>query len=550
MLNTIFGIVGWIGTLLVFGGVAIRVFRPEWDQYAYWAAIAGLVCVGLYTLTQWREIGRSFQKRETKLGAMMSISVVAVLAILVGINWAVTRRDKRWDLTAAASYTLSDQTVKVVQNLKAPVKVLVFDAPGGFQRFRDSLAMYTTASPNIQVEYVDIDREPARAREYTIAAPGTVVMEYDGRREKVMSEREQDLTNNLIKVTTGRQVKAYFVQGHGEHDSVGNDRPGYASVVDALKRDNYTVDKIVLAQTPAGVPADASVLIIAGPTADYLKPEVDAIRTYLRKGGKALFLLDPPVGESARTAPTLEALLKEWGITLGHDVVIDASGMGQLLGTDASVPVVASYPQHPVTENFDLLTAFPLSQSVRGEAGVELGKANTQNVINTSDRSWSEADVKSLASGGKVSLDEAAGDHRGPITIALSLSMDAPDAPASAADAASPAASAPGGSPAAGEKPADGAKPAPKPQMRILVVGDSDFATNAAAGIQGNADLFVNMNNWLTQQEDLISIHPRDAGDRRVTMTADQQRRLLWLSLLFIPGLILGSGVYTWWQRR
>ena len=544
MLNTIFGIVGWIGTLLVFAGVAIRFLRPEWFQYAWWASIGGLACVLLYMLTQWREIGRSFQKRETKLGAMMSISVIAVLAILIGINWVVTRRDKRWDLTAAGSYTLSDQTVKILSGLKTPVKVLVFDVPNSFQRFRDSLTMYTNASPNVQVEYVDMDKEPARAREYAIVSPGTVVMEYDGRREKVMSEREQELTNNLIKVTTGRQVKAYFVQGHGERDTAGNDRPGYASVVDALKRDNYTIDKVVLAQSQAGVPADASVLIVAGPKADYLKPEVDAIRTYLRKGGKVLFLLDPPVGESARTAPTLEALLKEWGITLGHDVVIDISGMGQLLGTDASVPVVASYPQHPVTENFDLLTAFPLAQSVKGEAGVELGTANTQNVINTSDRSWSESDVKSLASGGKVSLDEKAGDHRGPITIGLSLSMDAPDAPTSAP------AGAPGDKPAGGEKPADGAKPAPKPQMRLMVVGDSDFASNAAAGIQGNADLFVNMNNWLTQQEDLISIHPRDAGDRRVTMTADQQRRLLWLSLLFIPGLILGSGVYTWWQRR
>jgi len=542
MLNTIFGIIGWIGTLLVFAGVAIRVFRPEWDQYAWWAAVGGLACVGFYTLTQWREIGRSFQRRETKLGAMMSISVAAVLVILIGVNWAVSRRDKRWDLTAAGAYTLSDQTVKVLGNLKTPVKVLVFDEPNGFQRFRDSLTMYTNASKNIQVEYVDMVREPARAREYTVVTPGTVVMEYAGRREKVMSEREQDLTNNLIKVTTGRQVKAYFVQGHGERDTLGNDRPGYASVVDAMKRDNYTVDKVVLAQSQAGVPADASVLIIAGPSADYLQPEVDAIRTYLRQGGKALFLLDPPVGASARTTPTLEGLLKQWGITLGHDVVIDISGMGQLLGTDASVPVVASYPSHPVTENFDLLTAFPLSQSVKGEAGMELGAtASTQNVINTSDRSWSESDVKSLATGGKVSLDEKAGDHRGPITIALSLSMDAPDAPPSAANAASE------------DKPAEGAKPedAPKkPQMRIMVVGDSDFASNAAAGIQGNADLFVNMNNWLTQQEDLISIHPRDTGDRRVTMTADQQRRLLWLSLLFIPGLILGSGVYTWWQRR
>lgn len=544
MLNTILGVIGWVGTLLVFAGVAIRLFRPQWDQYAYWAAVAGLVCVGVYTLSQWREIGRSFQKRETKFGAMMSVSVIAVLAILVGINWAVNRRDKRWDLTAAASFTLSDQTTKVLSGLNTPVKVLVFEAPGNFQRFRDALGMYTNASSNIQVEYVDMDREPIRAREYDIAAPGTVVMEYGGRREKVMSDREQDLTNTLIKVTTGRQPKAYFVQGHGERDMMGNDRPGYASVVDLMKRDNYTVDKIVLAQMPEGVPADASVLIVAGPTTDYLKPEIDAIRTYLRKGGKALFMIDPVVGEGARPMPMLEGLLKEWGISLGHDVVIDASGMGKLLGADASVPVVASYPQHPVTENFDLLTAFPLAQSVRGEAGVELGLANTQDLLQTSDRSWSESDVKSLVSGGQVALDEASGDHRGPITIALSLAMDAPDA------AAAPAAEA-----AAAKTPADGEKPAEdaaakKPQMRLMVVGDSDFASNAAAGIQGNADLFVNMNNWLTQQEDLISIHPRDAGDRRITMTADQQRNVLWLSLLVIPGLILGSGVYSWSKRR
>jgi len=544
MLNTILGVIGWVGTLLVFAGVAIRLFRPQWDQYAYWAAVAGLVCVGLYTLSQWREIGRSFQRRETKLGAMMSVSVIAVLAILVGVNWAVSRRDKRWDLTAAASFTLSEQTLKVLNGLKTPVKVLVFEAPGGFQRFRDALGLYTTASSNIQVEYVDMDREPIRAREYDIAAPGTIVMEYEGRREKVMSDREQELTNTLIKVTTGRQPKAYFVQGHGERDITGNDRTGYASVVDVLKRDNYTVDKIVLAQTPEGVPADASVLVIAGPTTDYLQPEVDAIRTYLRKGGKALFMIDPVMGEAARPMPALEALLKEWGISLGHDVVIDASGMGKLLGADASVPVVASYPSHPVTENFDLLTAFPLAQSVRGEAGVELGMANTQNVLQTSERSWSESDVKSLVSGGKVAMDEASGDHRGPITIALSLSMDAPDAPASAADEAT------AGKTAEGQKPAAGEEAPKKPQMRVMVVGDSDFASNAAAGIQGNADLFVNMNNWLTQQEDLISIHPRDAGDRRITMTADQQRNLLWLSLLIIPGLILGSGVYSWSKRR
>src|SRR4030095_1091734 len=98
MLNTIFGIVGWIGTLLVFAGVAIRLFRPQWDQYAYWAAVSGLVCVGLYTLSQWREIGRSFQRRETKLGAMMSVRAITALAILVGVNYAVSRRHKNTGL--------------------------------------------------------------------------------------------------------------------------------------------------------------------------------------------------------------------------------------------------------------------------------------------------------------------------------------------------------------------------------------------------------------------------------------------------------------------
>jgi ABC-type uncharacterized transport system involved in gliding motility auxiliary subunit len=291
---------------------------------------------------------------------------------------------------------------------------------------------------------------------------------------------------------------------------------------------------------PEGVPADASVVVIAGPATDYYQPEIDAIRTYLRKGGKALFMLDPIVGEGARPTPLLEGLLKEWGISLGHDVVIDASGMGKLFGADATVPVVMTYTSHPVTQNFDLLTAFPLAQSVKGEAGAEMGLANTENVLETSERSWSESDIKSLLAG-KVSPD---GDPKGPIKIALSLSMDAPDAPASAADAAT------AGKPAEGNKPA-GSEDAPKkPQMRIMVVGDSDFASNAVLGIQGNADLFVNMANWLTQQEDLISIRPRDAGDRRITMTSDQQRNLFWMSLLLIPGLILGSGVYTWSKRR
>src|SRR6266550_8082711 len=127
MLNTILGIVGWIGTLLVFAGVAIRVFRPGWDLYAYYAAVGGLVCVLIYTLSQWRDIVRSFSKREARYSAMTFVSIAAILAILVGLNYLVTRRDKRWDLTATKSFSLSDETSKVLANLKGPVKITVYD---------------------------------------------------------------------------------------------------------------------------------------------------------------------------------------------------------------------------------------------------------------------------------------------------------------------------------------------------------------------------------------------------------------------------------------
>ena len=528
MLNTILGIVGWAGALLVFAGAAVRMFRPQWDQYAHWMAIGGLVAIVIYTLSQWREIGRAFGKRETRFGLMSAASVVAVLAILVGLNYLAIRRDKRWDLTATKAFSLSDETVKVLSNLKAPVKITVYDQPAGFPRFRDALASYEFGSKNLSIEYVDADRQPTRVKEDEVLNYGTVVMSYQGRKEHLMSAREQELTNALVKVTTGRSVKAYFVEGHGEKPSTGLERNGYSSALDVLKRDNYAVETLVLAQTSA-VPADATVIVIPGPAVDFLPPEADAVRKYLRNGGKALFLLDPLVGVAARPLPVLEGLLKEWGVSLGHDVVLDVSGVGQMLGTDASVPVITSYPAHPITKDFTLMTAYPLAQSVSGQAGANSSET-VQSLLNSGERSWSESDVKSLTAGGKVSLDEAAGDRKGPITIGLTLSEDARDAPATAA--------------------APGPNAPPKAQTRIAVLGDSDFASNAAAGIAGNSDLFVNINNWLTQQEDLISIHPRDSEDRRMTLTADQQRRIGWLSLFFLPGLILGSGVYTWLQRR
>jgi ABC-type uncharacterized transport system involved in gliding motility auxiliary subunit len=295
-----------------------------------------------------------------------------------------------------------------------------------------------------------------------------------------------------------------------------------------LTSDNFAVEKLVLAQQ-AAVPDDASVVIVAGPTTDFYPNEVESLRKYLRKGGKALFMLDPPDKADSAALPNLTTLVKEYGVDVGDNVIVDVSGIGQLLGTDASVPVAANYPQHPITENFNLLTAYAFARAVTPAAGNTQGPT-AMTFIETSPRSWAETDVKTLTTTGRVEMEEAQGDKPGPVSVGAAVSITAPDAPA----------------PTAGTAGTDERKP----ETRVAVIGDSDFPSNAWLGIRGNRDLFLNTVNWLAQQENLIAVRPRQADDRRITLTADQQRRIVWLSLLFIPGAVLGAGVYTWWRRR
>jgi ABC-type uncharacterized transport system involved in gliding motility auxiliary subunit len=527
MLQKILGIVGWIGTALVFGAVAVRFFRPEWDQYAIYAAWAGLACVVLYTLGQWREILAFFRGRNARYGTIASISVIAVLAILVILNYLSQERfNKRWDLTANQQFSLSEQTVKLLRELDAPVRFRVFDQEQNLEQYRTRLSEYEYQSSRVSTEYIDMDRQPQQARQANVDSYGTVLIEYKDRVERVTANTEQDLTNGLIKAITGAQKKVYFTQGHGEKDTGNSERTGYSAITEALGRDNYAVEKLVLAQQQ-NVPDDASVVVLGGPTSDLLPQETDMLRRYLMRGGHLMVLLDPPTVGGAGL-PNVETLLREWSVDAGKNVVIDASGVGQIFGGDASVPVAATYAPHPITERFNLLTAYPLARSIAPTQSATEGRV-AQTIIETSPRSWAETDLKAS---GEVALDPEAGDKPGPVSVAVAVTAPVAEA--------TPPASAP--------KPAD--EPAQKPETRMTVIGDSDFAANYALGIQGNRDLFMNAVNWLAQQEGLIAIRPREASDRRITLTAQRTTGIFWLSIVVVPALVFGTGVYTWWRRR
>ena len=527
MVKRILDIIGWLGFALVVAAVAIRFGFPAKEQYAFYLAWAGLVAVLLYTLGQWREIANMFQGRQARYGTLAGVSVLVVLGILIAINYIGAKQNKRWDLTANKQFSLSDQSRTVLSKLDAPLQVLVFARETDFPQYQDKIKEYEYASKKISTEYIDPDKKPAIAKQNQVQQYGTIVFNYKGRTERVTSDAEQEVTNGIIKVVSGQQKKVYFTQGHGEKETAGSDRDSYSAIAAALGRENYTVDKLVIAQQGA-VPDDAAVVVIAGPKTDFFPNEIDALKTYLDKAGKLLLLIDPPDRADSPPPTNLIALAHDWGIEVGNNVVVDVSGMGRLIGTDASVPVAASYPSHAITKNggFNYITAFPMARSASPVTGGVNGRTAT-SFIETSPRSWAESDIKGLLTSGEVSLDESKGDKKGPIVIGSAV--NAPTAEAS-------------------KTPAQ--PDAPKPETRIAVVGDSDFAANSGLGIQGNRDLFLNIVGWLSQQENLISIRPREADDRRITLTASQQVNINWLSILIIPGFIFGTGVYNWWRRR
>ena len=525
-MKRILDLIGWLGFGMVLIAVAIRFGFPAKEQYATYLAWAGLVAVLLYTLGQWREIAAVFRGRQARYGTLAGVSVLVVLAILVALNYIGAKQNKRWDLTTNKAFSLSDQTRTILTKLDSPLQIQVFAQEPDFPRYQDKLKEYEYISKKISTEYVDPDKKPTVAKQNQIQQYGTIVFNYKGRSERVTSDTEQDITNGVIKVVSGQQRKVYFTTGHGEHDTTGSDRDGYSAIAQALGHENYGVEKLVLAQTNA-VPDDASVVVIAGPKTDFFPPEVDALKKYLDKQGKLLMMVDPPDKADAPQPANLIALAHDYGIELGNNIVVDVSGMGRLIGTDASVPVAANYPSHPITKNgtFNFLTAFPMARSCTPVAGGVNGRT-AQAFVETSPRSWAESDIKGLLTSGQVSLDESKGDKKGPVDIgcAVSVASTATDAKA--------------------------APDAPKPETRVAVMGDSDFAANSGLGIQGNRDLFMNIVGWLSQQENLISIRPKEPDDRRVTLTATQQANINWLSIVIIPGFIFASGVYSWWRRR
>lgn len=475
-----------------------------------------------------RSLWRSFSVRTLKYGSHASLFTAIVLVVLIILYTTAVNHNQRLDVTRAKRFTLAAQSIKLVQHLPYPIKILGFFRFEDRERtqFEDLLKQYTYHSDKVTYELVDPDRQPGIAKRHNVMSYNTVVVAGRDKEEKVFRLEEETLTNAILKVTRETRKAVYFITGHGEASITDTERAGYSVAKRGLEEQNYVVQDLLLARQEQ-VPADAAVVVLAGPRKGLLEPELHALTTYLEQGGHLLCMLDPEM------APELKPFLQRYGLALADDVVIETNPLGRLFGGDYLTPAVTAYEQHPITKDFGgMMTIFPVVRSVSVLKELPAG-VSAQVLASTSPQSWAETDLKTLQEG-RSTFDENS-DRKGPISIAAVATV-APKQPAGDTEAAKPTEEQPGVRPRS---------------ARLVVFGDSEFANNSFFTLQGNGDLFLNTMSWLAEEEDLIAIRPREGGGSGpVILTAAQQPLIFWLPVVVLPLAVFASGAVVFVRRR
>jgi ABC-type uncharacterized transport system involved in gliding motility auxiliary subunit len=449
------------------------------------------------------------------------VFVLLFLAFLGLLGWLSTRYVYESDWTVGGRNTLSEASTTLLKGLQGEVVITAYAreaSPLVRKRITEMVGRYQRRKPDIKLVFVNPDQEPEKTRELGITTDGELVIEYQGRSERLEEITESGLTNALQRVARGGERRLFFLTGHGERDPGGDAGYDYLGFAQQLRTKGITVDKLNLAQTPQ-VPPGATALAIVSPKTDLLPGEVKLITDYVEHGGNVLWLMDPG------SMHGLEPLAKELGLDFERGVVLDpnVSRVGLLLfGTnDPRAVLVASYPPHDITRDFDLNTLFPIAGALKV---TETGGWHATEILHTLSNTW-------LATGeisGAVRYQPGK-DMPGPLTLGVALNRDRPGAQQDKGD----------------KKPA-GSTPA----QRIVAVTDADFLSNAFLGVGGNLQLGLNVVNWLSSDDRLIEIPVRTAPDLSLQFSRFAMATIGFGFLLVVPAALVGSGLTIWLRRR
>jgi len=495
---------GYVGLAVLTAAVIVPFLRPEWTRFRWTLIGAGVLLVLASLLARVEDFRGLVGRRTVRYGVNTAVAVALVLGATVVVQALSFRHSARWDLTETKRFSLSPQTIQLLRSLKTEVSAVAFyrsDQPG--KRVAEDLLKQYARYSNGKLTWrsVDPDREPNLAKRYAIESYGTIVLETKAKSEKVLDAEEEKLTNGLVKVTREGKRVVYVIQGHGEHELTNTDRPGFSEAKSAMEKANYDVKPLVLARA-GKVPDDAVVVLLPGPRNDLFAPELEALDAYVGRGGKILAMVNPFQNEG------LKKHLVKYGFQLDDDLVVEQNPIGRLFGIGPEVPIVQQYDSHPITRDMSgISTLFPLTRSITALKTPPKG-VNVQPIARTSGESWGETNRADLNRG--VAQPDAQ-DLKGPLTVAAVATLD---------------------------------------KARIVVYGTSNLAANQFLNVQGNRDFFLNTVSWLAEEEDQISIRPKDAKQTPVFMSSNQAQVVFLLPVVVLPALVIVGGIVAVIRRR
>ncbi len=476
------------------------------------------------------------------------LSIVAMAALVGMVNYLAARHFERLPLSGKALAPFSPLTRQVLASVTNEVRVTVFydkDEPL-YNSIWALLKEYKFANPRIILQNVDYERDPSAAllvkATYKLTAPSAknlVIFDCpaNGNKYQIIDQRqlseldltplttgrsrevkrthfrgEVEFTSALLSVTSPRTLKAYFLQGHGEHNPQSEEKlMGYSRFAAVLQENIVQFDRLILLGTNE-VPADCQLLIVAGPRNLLAAEELEKIERYLRQGGRLLALFNY---ESVDRQTGLERLLAGWGVAVGNNVVYDPKN--SLSGRDI---MVFQFGDHPLTRPFynsAVQLVLPRSIAKAPGAGVGADAPAVEVLAITSEN-------------GRVATDIRPGpehyphpnDLKGPVPLMVAVEKG----------------SIPGVS-------------AERGSTRIIVVGDSQFLSNEMIVAAGNREFASHAVNWLlARHELLVGLAPQPIKEYKVSLTRSQMASLRWILLLGMPGAVLLLGLLVWARRR
>lgn len=491
-----------VGLLLLVGSGVVYILNHSWAAQVEIAGAFGIVLMLSAVLLRPDAVRMALTGRPVKYGSNAVVMSLAFIGILGFINFLSVKNNREYDLTETGQFTLSEQTVQILEKLDRPVQVIGFFQTNDYRSkwAKDYLERYSQYTDHLTYEFHDPNVEPALARSFDLSNYGLVFVSGSNHYE-TSGVDEQTITGGLLRVTSDAGKKVYFITGHGE-PSISDTAPkGYSKVKQALERENYIVEEINLAAITGAVPADAAVLILAGPDRRLLDTEVQLIGDWMAADGKLMVLADP-----LEPAP-LPQVLQKYGLVMGNGLVVDLKNY--LVSLAPTAPVVVKYPYHEITRDLNgYLTFFPLARSLTISSTQESNHYATA-ILSTSPSSWAEVNLESSP----LEYNEGV-DSPGPINIGV-----------------------------AAEDRESGA--------RLVVFGSAGFVANENLLDEvANRDLFINAVNWLAEEDDLISIRPKRPTDRRLFLTPLQNNITIFTTLVVIPASVFAAGIAIWWKRR